>query len=311
MAPATYAVEPSPTGPPYRLWAETGDGEAARQGVYAPRYSVSFGARDRIVIAPGDTRSMTFILDKCEGYCMGVDGRAGPNLACEECGRAVATRMDDCGLWQVVWLEPGAVVRRDSGLPPVPPPDWDDLAEAGHRVPPVEPDGRWSRRWEAALGVVLAHLVAVTGDRPVTLPPGPVRELLGFAVAKCLAPDPETRSLDLAGPGIPVPDPRPDILLVPRHPLTGEPWSPPGDAEAVVVPLDSGVWAYLVHPDELSPLPTTGTLPPGVLRDDYPLPPHPSYQLIPNRHAFTETLIRLPAIRDPRLRNRRQSDRPL
>lgn len=60
---------------------------------------------------------MTLILEKCEGYCRGVDGRAGPNLACAGCGRAVATRIDDCGSWQTVWLEPDAVVRGSSGLP--------------------------------------------------------------------------------------------------------------------------------------------------------------------------------------------------
>ncbi|MEV4233246.1 hypothetical protein AB0J81_40525, partial [Streptomyces bobili] len=167
---------------------------AARQGVYAPVYSVSFGARNRIVIAPGDSRSMVLILEKCEGYCQGVDGRAGPNLACEWCGRAVATRMDDCGLWQAVWLEPDAVVGRPSGLPAdPPPPDWDDVERAEHRVPPVEPDGSWSRRWEAAVGVALAHLVAATEDHPVTLPAGPVAELLGHAVGQFLPTGPAAR----------------------------------------------------------------------------------------------------------------------
>jgi hypothetical protein len=66
MESATYAVDPQPTGPPWRLWEEVGEEAAARQGVYAPVYSVSFGARGRIVIAPGDSRSMTLILEKCE-----------------------------------------------------------------------------------------------------------------------------------------------------------------------------------------------------------------------------------------------------
>lgn len=274
MEAATYAVDPRPTGPPWRLWEETGEDAAARQGVYAPVYRVSFGARNRIVIAPGDSRSMVLIPERCEGYCRGVDGRAGPNLACEGCGRAVATRMDDCGLWQTVWLEPDAVVRRPSGLPAGPSPDWHDLERAEHRVPPVEPDGSWSRRWEAAVGVALAHLVAVTEDRSVTLPAGPVAELLGHAIGRCLPAGPGARSVELAGPGIRMPRPRPDVLLVPRHPLTGEPWRPPGD-EGAVVPLDSGVWAYLAHPGETSPQPATGVLPEGVLRDDYPLPEHP------------------------------------
>ena len=369
MEPSTYAVEPRPTGPPWRPWAEVGAETAARQGVFAPVYSVSFGARNRIVVAPGDSRSMTLIPEKCEGYCRGVDGRAGPNLACEGCGRAVATRMDDCGMWQTVWLEPDAVVRRSSGLPAGPPPGWDDLARPEHRVPPVEPDGSWSCRWEVAVGVALAHLVTVTEDRPVSLPAGPVAELLGHAVGRYLPTgpgawsvglagpgawsvglsgpgarsegptDPEARSVGLAGPearsaelvdpeagpaGLvgprvrsaePIgtrthpPRPRPDILLVPRHPLTGEPWRPPGDKEAVV-PLDSGVWAYLAHPGEISPLPATGGLPEGVLRDEYPLPPRPWRPLTPHHRAFEDTLVRLPAIRAPRLRRHREACGP-
>ncbi|WP_446447123.1 hypothetical protein [Streptomyces gardneri] len=344
MQPATYAVEPLPTGPPWRKWGEVGEDEAARQGVYAPVYSVSFGARNRIVIAPGDSRSMSLIPEKCAGDCRGVDGRDGPNLACEGCGRAVATRRDDCGMWQTVWLEPDAVERRPSGLPAGPPPDWDDLECAEHRVPPVDPDGSWSPRWEAALGVALAHLVAVTGNCPVTLPAGPVAELLGHAVARNLPVGPvsvsgpvsgsgtaagreaglgtaaglgseaglgpesglATWSVELAGPGIRTPRPRPDVLLVPRHPLTGDPWRPPGD-EGAVVPLDSGVWAYLAHPGETSPLPATGVLPEGVLRDDYPLPQRPWRLLAADRHAFEGTLVRLPAVRHPRLRGFRDA----
>ncbi|MGW4233189.1 hypothetical protein ACWEF9_28645 [Streptomyces sp. NPDC004980] len=301
MDPATYAVDPRPTGPPWRLWEEVGEDAAARQGVYVQVYSVSFGARNRIVIAPGDSRSMTLIPEKCEGYCRGVDGRAGPNLACEGCGRAVATRMDDCGLWQTVWLEPEAVVRRPTGPPALPIADWGDLERADHRVPPVEPDGMWSFRWEAAVGVALAHLVAATEDRPVTLPAGPVADLLGHAVGRYLSTGPGARTVGLAGPGIHLLRPRPDVLLVPRHPLTGTPWRPPGD-EGAVVPLDSGVWAYLAHPGETSPLPATGVLPEGVLRDDYPLPPRPWRPLTPHHGAFQDTLARLPAARSPLLR---------
>ncbi|MFE7547793.1 hypothetical protein [Streptomyces gardneri] len=350
MEPATYAVEPLPTGPPWRRWDEIGEDAAAQQGVYAPVYSVSFGARNRIVIAPGDSRSMALIPEKCAGYCRGVDGRDGPNLACEGCGRAVATRRDDCGMWQTVWLEPDAVERRPSGLPAGPPPGWDDLEHAEHRVPPVEPDGWWSPRWEAALGAALAHLVAVTGNRPVTLPAGPVAELLGHAVDRCVPAGPvsgsgtavgreagpeaglgpasglgaeaglgsesglgpesglATWSVELAGPGIRTPRPRPDVLLVPRHPLTGDPWRPPGD-EGAVVPLDSGVWAYLAHPGETSPLPATGVLPEGVLRDDYPVPQRPLRLLTADRDAFEDTLVGLPAVRHPRLRAFRDGQR--
>ncbi|MGW9373280.1 hypothetical protein ACWGVR_25030 [Streptomyces xanthophaeus] len=305
MEPATYAVDPEPWGPPWRLWDEAGEAEAARRGVYAPVYSVSFAARGRIVIAPGDSRGTALIPEKCAGYCQGLDGRDGPNLACEGCGRAVATRMDDCGLWQAVWLEPGAVRRVPGGLPAEPPPGWDDLLKEPYAVPPVEPDGSWSRRWEAAVAVALAHLVVAADAAPVTLPDGPVAELLGGAVAAAL-PSVRScglpaRSVGLAGPGIGVPRPAPDILLVPRHPVTGHPWRPPS-GEAALVPLDTGVWAHLALPGETSPLPVSGTLPEGVLRDDYPLPRYPAYGFRPHHRAFGATLARLPEVRRPRLR---------
>ncbi|GAA0950890.1 hypothetical protein [Nonomuraea longicatena] len=73
--------------------------------------------------------------------------------------------------------------------------------------------------------------------------------------------------------------------------------------------LDSGVWAYLAFPGETSPMPATGVLPDGVLRDDYPLPPLPRYPLTPHRHAFQDTLVGLPAVRTPGLRRYRDACR--
>ncbi|MER6519081.1 hypothetical protein ACFWHQ_08705 [Streptomyces sp. NPDC060334] len=172
----------------------------------------------------------------------------------------MATRMDDCGLWQAVWLEPHAVHRlrrTPSGPPAVMLGDWDDIVA----VPPIEPDGSWSRRWEAAVGVALAHLAAVTEGRPVTLPAGPVAQLLGAAVATFLTAGPPAGSLDLAGPGIAAVLPTPDVLLVPRHPLTGETWRPASGPAAAVVPLDAGVWAHLARPREISPLPASEVQP--------------------------------------------------
>ncbi|WP_445270677.1 hypothetical protein [Streptomyces sp. DSM 41634] len=300
MEPSTYAVDPLPSGAPWRVWGEVGEEPAARQGVHAPVYSVSFGARGRIVIAPGDSRGMALIPEKCAGYCRGIDGRDGPNLACERCGRAVATRMDDCGLWQTVWLEPDAVRRLPSGMPAVPIPDWDELDLTSYAVPPVEPDGSWSRRWEAAVPVALARLVVACDARAVALP-GPLAELLGDAVAGYLPAGPPALTAGLAGPGVPAPRPGDDILLVPRHPVTGEPWRPP-HGTAAVVPLDIGVWAHLALPAETSPLPASGRLPEGVLRDDYCLPLRPWRPFLPHSRAFSHTLVRLPAIRRPALR---------
>lgn len=300
MEPATYAVEPRPTGPPWRLWDEVGEERAAEQGVFLPQYSVSFGRRNRIVIAPGDSRRMVFIPERCEGYCTGIDGRDGPNLACEHCGRAVATRMDDCGVWQTVWLEPDAVRRLPSGGPAVPVPGWDELDLEPYALEPLELDGSWNRRWEAAVTVALAHLVVACEGRPVELP-GPLAELLGDTVADYLPAGPPALTASLAGPRTPVLRPGGDVLLVPRHPITGEPWRPPNGA-APVVPLDIAVWARLVLPGETSPLPASGTLPAGVLRDDYPLPLHPWRGFLPHHRAFQDTLSRLPAIRRPELR---------
>ncbi|MFD5621004.1 hypothetical protein [Streptomyces yangpuensis] len=301
MEPATYALNPRPTGPPWRLWDDVGEDLAAEQGVYLPQYSVSFGSRDRIVIAPGDSRGMALILEKCEGYCMGIDGRDGPNLACEGCGRPVATRMDDCGLWQTVWLEPDQVRRRPSGVPAVPVPGWDELDLEACAVAPVELDGSWNFRWQAAVPVALARLVVACEGRPVTLP-GPLADLVGDAVAGYLPAGPPALTARLAGPGRPVtPSGNGEVLLVPRHPVTGEPWRPP-HGTATVVPLDIGVWAHLALPGETSPQPATGTLPEGVLRDDYVVPLRPWRGFRPHGRAFRDTLAHLPGIRRPELR---------
>ncbi len=304
MEPATYAVDPLPSGARWRPSDEAGEDLDARQGVHAPARSVPFGARGRIVIAPGDSRDMVLIPEKCAGYCRGIDGRDGPNLACGGCGSAVATRLDDCGLWQAVWLEPDAVRRVPSGLPAVPTPDWDELDLESYAVPPVELDGSWSFRWEAAVPVALAHLVAACEGRPVALP-GPVADLLGDGATGYLPAGPPALTARLAGPGMPAPRSTDDVLLVPRHPVTGEPWRPP-HGTAAVAPLDIGVWAHFALPGETSPLPASGRVPEGVLRDDYPLPLRPWRSFMPHSTAFSRTLVRLPAIRRPALRAYRE-----
>lgn len=144
---------------------------------------------------------------------------------------------------QTVWLEPDAVRRVPSGLPAVPVPGWDELDLQSYAVPPVEPDGSWSRRWEAAVPVALAHLVVACGGRPAVLP-GPLTELVGDGIAGHLPAGPPVLTTRLAGPGTPVPRSGADILVVPRHPVTGQPWRPPHADAPPVVPLDSGVWAH-------------------------------------------------------------------
>jgi len=145
MEPGTYAVKPGPFGPPWRPWAEVTAAQAEAAGVYAPVYALSEGPRGAVVVAPGDMCGTAFIPERSGGYCCGVDGRDGPNLACSRCGRPVATRIDDCGHWQAVWLDPGAVRRITGGGRPPEPLTWNDLQAgaarhtAGRAARAVEP----------------------------------------------------------------------------------------------------------------------------------------------------------------------------
>ncbi len=72
---------------------------------------LSDAAPGAIAIAPGDTRGTVLIAEKGSGHCCGLDGADGPNMACEACGLLVASRIDDCSLWQAVWFVPNAVRR--------------------------------------------------------------------------------------------------------------------------------------------------------------------------------------------------------
>src|SRR5690349_8692424 len=56
LEPGTFAVNPLPSGPPWRRWTELAAGEAERLGWYAPRYSISTGPVGRVLLAPGDIR---------------------------------------------------------------------------------------------------------------------------------------------------------------------------------------------------------------------------------------------------------------
>ncbi|MGI5353209.1 hypothetical protein ACQEU8_34260 [Streptomyces sp. CA-250714] len=135
----TYAVDPEPSGPPWRLWGEIGPEEAEARGVFAPVPALSFGAPGAVVVAPGDTRGTVPIPERCDGYCIGLDGRDGPNLACAQCGQPVATRIDDCSLWQAVRLAPDAVRRRAADVPARPIADWAALVAEGRSTPPDDP----------------------------------------------------------------------------------------------------------------------------------------------------------------------------
>ncbi|MER5888756.1 hypothetical protein ABT160_33440 [Streptomyces sp. NPDC001941] len=293
MEAGSYAVDPAPSGPPWRQWDAVGAREAAEQGRFAPFGALPEGPSDTILLAPGDLRGTRLILERAGGYCRGIDGRDGPNLACQGCDLPVGSRMDDCGCWQLVRLLPQAVVRLP-GPPERPVMDWAELLGTGalwHRL---------SEYGDIPVGVALARVVAAAGGAPVEVALGPLAELFGRALGVLLpagdGAGEGTKRLDLAGPGFG--EPAADLVVVPVHPQTGDPWQPSAGAEPV--PMDAALWAELAFPPHRTRLPVVGGLPPGVERDD-PLPPH-GYPWQPSVGAFRYTLAGMPAVREPWLR---------
>lgn len=256
----------------------------------APFRVLSNSASQTVLLAPGDMRGTGLILERAGGYCRGIDGRDGPNLACLGCGLAVGTRIDDCGYWQVVRLVPQAVLRLP-GPPERPIMDWTELFTTG------TPWHRLDEYRDIPAGVALAQVVVAAGGAPVEVAPGPVAELLGRALAALLPTGEGAKRLDLAGPAYG--EPAADLVLVPVHPQTGDMWQP--RAGAVPVPMDATLWAEVAFPPHRTRLPVVGGLPAGVERDD-PLPPHPWCPFQPSREAFRNTLARMPAFREPWLR---------
>ncbi|MFI6736954.1 hypothetical protein ACIBI9_28850 [Nonomuraea sp. NPDC050451] len=296
LEPGTYAVDPKPSFPPYRLWDEVGAEEAEARGVYAPVYSLPYGPSGRIGVAPGDLRGTVHILRRDDNSCCGLSGSAGPNLACAECGRAVATLIDDCYLWYVAWLDPDAVRPVSVSGPACRVIGWESLREEFPGIPPVAEPGWWSLEWRAAVAVSLAHLLAASGGKPMVVPDGLVGQVFRGAIDRLLPAGPPERRLVLAGPGLAAASG--DVLLVPRHPQTGRVW--PSGAEAVV-PLAAEVWTYLAFHDDRRLLPAANRIPADVRRDDPPpLLPHDRFR--PDWQVFRDTLARLPAVRRPWLR---------
>ncbi|MCC9711262.1 hypothetical protein E4N62_42195 [Streptomyces sp. MNU76] len=339
MESGTFAVEAEPSGPPWRLWEEVDPEEAAARGIHAPVPALSDGPPGAVVIAPGDARGTLLIPEKAGGYCCGLDGADGPNMACEACGLPVASRIDDCSLWQAVWLSPNAVRRRRVGDSP--PLSWPELMETAQITRPFELIAAWgsisgtyhwwswSPEWEAAAGRALAHLLAASEGRPVTVPDGLTAEVFrraldAFLPAGPMRPpaDPPTLRVVLAGPECPAPDSGADFLLVPVHPQTGELWTRPGGRSGAAtvaptqsstqaptpvtpaarpVPLPFGVWRWLVFPEPSPPLLISGGKHADILREDPPVPrPGRPFRMDPG--AFRHTLARLPAARSPWLR---------
>ncbi|WP_234016799.1 hypothetical protein [Streptomyces sp. LaPpAH-108] len=254
-------------------------------------YAVAPALSDAVLLAPGDTRGTRLILERAAGYCRGIDGRDGPNLACLDCDLPVGTRLDECGCWQVVQLVPEAVVRLP-GPPERPVMDWPEL---------LATDALWHRLStfrDIPAGVALAHVVVAADGAPIEAAPGPVADLLGRALGKLLPTGKAAaKRLELAGPGHG--EPPADLVLVPIHPQTGAVWQP--HSGAVPVPMDAALWAELAFPPHRTRLPAVGGLPSGTERDD-PLPPHPSYPFQPSPYAFRNTLARMPTAGEPWLR---------
>ncbi|MGW3449496.1 hypothetical protein [Streptomyces sp. NPDC001076] len=314
MESGTFAVDPEPWGGPWRRWDRIDPGEAEARGIYAPVHALSDGTPGASVIAPGDIRGTRLIPEKRGGACCGLDGADGPNMACGTCDLPVATRVDDCSLWQAVRLSADAVHRVHVDGVHAAPLSWGELAEKGERTPPFEPiatwGGRlgsshhwsWSPQWEAAAGHALAHLLVASQGQPVQVPAGLTADVFQRALDALLpAGNPKRRAV-LAGPGRPCPDAGVDILLVPVHPGTGRTWTPADPAaSAYPVPLPLGVWLWLVSPQPYPPVPASGRIPRDVLRDD-PLPLLPTHLFRADRGTFQHTLARLPAVRSPWLR---------
>lgn len=147
MESGTFAVDPDPWGRPWRMWDEIDPGEAEARGIYAPVYALSDSAPDATVIAPGDIRGTRLIPEKRGGACCGLDGADGPDLACVACGLPVATRIDDCSLWQALRLSSDAVYRVLLDGVDAAPLSWEELTEKGRarprssRLPRGEEDG--------------------------------------------------------------------------------------------------------------------------------------------------------------------------
>jgi hypothetical protein len=218
-----------------------------------------------------------FIPERSGGYCCGLDGRDGPNMACARCGRAVATCIDDCAYWQAVWLDPGEINRVADEVAPPEAADWEALRASRPGTPPVEPAGSWDPLWAGVVAAALARVLAASGGAPVNVPDGLVAATFRPALDALLPWGALARTLAPAGPGLP--SVATDIVLVPEHPQTGEHWTPPG--AAAVVPLAWDVWAYLA----------------GGPAQVLPLEP-----LRPDWGVFRSVLARLPEVRQPWLR---------
>lgn len=295
LEPGTFAVNPLPSGPPWRRWADLEAGEAEALGWYAPRVSISAGPVGQVLLTPGDIRGV--VIDPAladDSGCCGLGGEE-PNMVCATCGTPVATRIDDCGLRRAVWLDPLTTHVLEDGPGPHPVLDWADLIVQRPGIPPADPDGSWQPMWLAAVASALAHLLAASGGDPIVIADHRVAEVLRPTLDRLIGrpgTEPE-RTLVLAGPSIPDADGH--FALIPEHPQTGALW--PVAPLVQPVPLAWDAWSYLAF--HRAPKPVGRSV---------PIPPEALPALLPNRRfepdgrTFLRVLARLPEVRQPRLR---------
>ncbi|MFJ8579464.1 hypothetical protein [Micromonospora sp. NPDC093277] len=295
LEPGTFAVNPLPSGSPWRRWAELEPGEAEALGWYAPRFRISAGPVGQVLLAPGDVRGAVIAPALVGGSaCCGLDG-GEPNMVCATCGTPVAIRIDDCGLRQAIWLDPLAtrVIEDDPGPHPVL--DWADLIDQRPGIPPSEPGGSWHPMWAAAAGSALAHLLAASGGDPIAIPDHQVAEVFRPALDRLAGPGRTgpKRTLILAGPGLP--DADGGLALIPKHPQTGELWPVAPPVRPVPLPWDA--WRHLAFYRAPKPVGRSVPIPPEALPALLP-----ASRFAPDGQIFLSDLARLPEVRQPWLR---------
>ncbi len=303
LEPGTFAVNPLPSGSPWRRWAELEAGEAEALGWYAPRGSISAGPVGQVLLAPGDVHGA--VIDPAlvgDSGCCGLGG-GEPNMVCATCGTPVAIRIDDCGLRQAIWLDPLTTRVIEDGPGPHSVLGWADLIDQRRGIPPYEPSGGWHPMWPAAAASALAHLLAASGGRPMVIRDHQVAEIFGPTLDRLVGPigaGPEG-TLVLAGPGLP--DADGDFALIPEHPQTGELW--PVAPPVKPIPLAWDAWRHLAFHRAPKPVGRSVPIAPEALP-----PLLPGYRLEPDGQIFLSVLARLPEVRQPRLRAIYERGRP-
>ncbi|MEV0716801.1 hypothetical protein [Asanoa sp. NPDC050611] len=76
-------------------------------------------------------------------------------------------------------------------------------------VPPVASPGHWDPVWAAAVAVALARLLVASGGAPVSFPDGLVADVFRPALDALPSTGAPTKTLELAGPGLPTGGRRP------------------------------------------------------------------------------------------------------